>query len=274
MYSRVYVEVTNICNLNCPFCHKTARAKGQMTFEQFANVLQQLQGVTKYVYFHVMGEPLTHPLLPTFVQYARSQGFLPAITTNGTLLPAVGEQLLNSNLYKVSISLHCTEGGKEQYLNDCLDFADRASAKGVLVALRLWNGQGKDGKDNAKVLQALQRRFAGCEFASDARGVRIRDKLHLEYDNRFVWPDENAQDMGNRVFCYGLRDHFGILVDGSVVPCCLDADGAVTLGNVFQDDLQTVLSSPRAMAIKQGFDNKKAVEKLCQRCGYARRFKV
>jgi radical SAM protein with 4Fe4S-binding SPASM domain len=110
------------------------------------------------------------------------------------------------------------------------------------------------------------------EWKWGTRGARIRHKLHLEYGDRFEWPDMEAENMGNCLFCYGLRDHFGILCDGSLIPCCLDHEGDVTLGNVFVSPIREILASDRARKILEGFDKRIAVEELCQRCGYARRF--
>ena len=81
-----------------------------------------------------------------------------------------------------------------------------------------------------------------------------------------------APDGGEKVFCYGLRDQLGVLCDGTVVPCCLDHEGDIVLGNLFQEDLDAILASPRAQAIYRGFSDGKAAEELCRRCGYARRF--
>lgn len=274
MYSRVYVEITNICNLSCDFCHKTKRKKRQMTYEEFDSILQKLDGVTKYIYFHVMGEPLTHPLLPDFIRLAHSRGFFPVITTNGTLLPTVGDRLIGSGLYKINISLHCTEGGKDEYIDNCIEFADRASKSGILTVLRLWNGQSADALNNDKTVKHVISHFEGCTPVMGQRGMRIRDKLHFDFEDRFDWPDSDLPDIGNRVICRGLGDHFGILVDGSVVPCCLDADGAVTLGNIHEQNIGDILSSERAENMRNGFKNKLASEPLCRKCGYARRFKL
>ena len=73
-------------------------------------------------------------------------------------------------------------------------------------------------------------------------------------------------------FCYGMLDHVGVLADGTVVPCCLDADGEITLGNIFESDLSEILASPRARAIADGFKHHQKVEPLCRRCGYSKRF--
>ena len=282
MYSRAYVEITDICNMNCSFCHGTKRQKRQMTLGEFARIVGNLKGVTEYLYLHILGEPLTHPMLPTFIEYANACGFKVAITTNGTLLDKMGEALILAEVYKVNISLHSFEGEsaekQTEYVKSCIDFADRASRAGVLTVLRLWNFDRNGNSEaidvrNEKTLELLHERFGG-DWTLGVRGARIRDKLHLEYGERFEWPDINATDLGDDLFCHGLGDHFGILVDGSVVPCCLDAEGDMTLGNIFESDIRTILSSKKATQIKEGFQKKKAAEELCRKCAYARRFKI
>jgi radical SAM protein with 4Fe4S-binding SPASM domain len=273
-YSRVYVEITNICNRSCSFCPGTVREKRRMSFEEFSLIANSLVGVTDYLYFHVMGEPLTHPELPRFIQYATSLGFKCAVTTNGTLVTKRADELIASGIYKVNLSVHSFEGGEEEqylsYIESLADFADKASNAGVLTVLRLWN-KGYDGGLNDRTLEILKTRLQG-EWKWGSRGARIRHKLHLEYGDRFDWPDMEAENMGDRLFCYGLRDHFGILSDGRVIPCCLDREGEITLGNIYETPIRQILSSERAMAILHGFDNRVAVEELCQKCGYARRF--
>lgn len=273
-YSRVYVEITNICNRNCSFCPGTVREKRRMSLEEFSLIANKLVGVTDYIYFHVMGEPLTHPELPRFIEYATSLGFKCAVTTNGTLVTKRADELISSGVYKVNLSVHSFEEGEEEqylsYIESLADFADKASNAGVLTVLRLWN-KGYDGGLNDRTLEILREKLLG-EWKWGSRGARIRHKLHLEYGDRFDWPDMEAENMGSCLFCYGLRDHFGILCDGRVIPCCLDREGEITLGNVYETPIREILSSERAMAILHGFDNRVAVEELCQKCGYARRF--
>ncbi len=275
MYSKVYVEITNICNMACSFCHGHSRPKRLMKREEFSRVLDQLEGKTQYIYYHLMGEPLIHPDLPELLKISKSRGFKSVITTNGTLLPKRGDEMLASGVHKVSISLHSFEGQDEDafdaYLRGVTDFADKASRAGVIVVFRLWN-RGHDGGRNDGIYDDLKGRFKG-EWAENTRGVRIRDKLHLEWGDRFEWPDKEAPLRGDEVFCYGLRDHFGILCDGTVVPCCMDSDGIISLGNIFLEPLSEILSAPRAEAIVNGFERRCAAEDLCRRCGYARRFR-
>lgn len=275
MYSKVYVEITNICNMNCSFCHGHKRQPRRMTEDEFAQVLDKLKGQTEYIYYHLMGEPLTHPKLPLFLEMAKDRGFRSIITTNGTLLARRQEEILSKSVHKVSISLHSFEdGGEEQYLKyirEVCDFADAASNMGVIVVLRLWN-RGADGGRNEKTVGLLRSRFENCEWVGNTRGMKIRDKLYLEWGDRFEWPDLDAEVQGESVYCYGLRDQFGILCDGTVVPCCLDSEGVITLGNIFCEDISDILASKRACAMVEGFRRRKPSEELCRRCGYARRF--
>lgn len=274
MYSRVYVEITNICNMQCSFCHGHSRSPRQMTEAEYSRVLEQLAGKTQYIYHHLMGEPLLHPLLPRFIKMAGKAGFHPMLTTNGTLLDRFGDSLLLPQLHKVNISLHSFEGdgqaAHEDYIRQVAEFANKANEKGILISLRLWNNGCDDGK-NQTALNALRESIPG-EWTENTRGYRIRDRLFLEWGERFVWPDKDAPDGGNELFCHGLKDHFGILCDGTVVPCCLDSDGVIALGNVFREELSDILNSPRTRAMVEGFQRRKATEDLCCRCGYARKF--
>ena len=275
MYSRVYVEITTLCNRNCTFCPGTRRAPKRLSMEEFKIIVGKLKGITRYLYLHVMGEPFTHPLLPEFIRYATAEGFLVSVTTNGTLLSKREAELLNSGVYKINISIHSFEEGSDaeyqHYINTCMQFADKASKSGILTVLRLWN-KGYDEGRNINTLQMLQDYFSEEEWTQGGKGSRIRNKLHLEFGERFEWPDMEKEDRGSEVYCYGLKDHFAILCDGSVVPCCLDREGEITLGNVFKDDLEVILSSERAKAMRLGFQCRKATEELCRKCGYARRF--
>ena len=275
MYSRAYVEITNSCNMSCSFCHGTKRPPRRMSRAEFTRICEELSGITEYVYYHLMGEPLTHSELCDFIRIATEHGYKSAITTNGTLLPRRGDELIESGVYKVSISLHSFEEGSaeefDKYLDGCIGFAAKASAAGVLTVFRLWN-RGHDGGKNDYIIERMKNALEG-EWKWSERGARIRDKLHLEWGERFAWPDRDAEDFGDEVFCYGLRDHFGILSDGSIVPCCLDAEGEITLGNAFEGSVREALASERAKAIVEGFKTRHAPESLCHRCGYARRFK-
>lgn len=270
MYARAYVEITNICNMRCSFCHGHSRPPRQLTKEEFSHILTQLQGQTQYIYYHLMGEPLLHPLLPEFIKLAGERGFYSMVTTNGTLLSKRGQELLNAGVHKVSVSLHSFENGSEesqrQYFSQVAAFAENAAAQGVIVCLRLWNRGYETGSPEKTLRQLLP-----GDWQENTRGYRMRNKLFLEWGDRFGWPDKENPTQEGAPVCYGMRDQFGILSDGTVVPCCLDSDGVIKLGNVFKTPLAEILASPRAAAIAEGFRRGIAVEDLCRRCPYARK---
>ena len=274
-FKKIYLEISNVCNLHCSFCPGTKRKKRFLTASEFAELLQKIRPWSDYLYFHLMGEPLCHPNLQQLLQLAYEIGFKVILTTNGTLLKKQQNILLSaSSLHKVNISLHSFEANElnvpfSTYLSDCFSFGKAAEGKTIIV-YRLWNHGGED-KRNEEILSNLKDFFPE-PWKEERKGIRIGQKVFLEYGDKFDWPDLNAQEGNSCVFCYGLRDQIGILCDGTVVPCCLDHEGDIALGNLFDEDLETILEKPRAKAIYQGFQKKTATEELCRKCGYARRF--
>ena len=274
-FRKIYLEISNVCNLDCAFCPGTKRAKRFMTEEELSALLPKLRHYSDYLYFHLMGEPLLHPLLPRFLELAGKAGFKVILTTNGTLLQKRRDILLNApGLHKVNISLHAFEANDldvpfEQYLTDCFSFGKAAEEK-VLTVYRLWNNGGADAM-NRQILSAMEAAFPK-PWVTERRGTRIGERIYLEYGDKFDWPDLAAPEVGEVCFCYGLRDQIGVLCDGTVVPCCLDHEGDIPLGNLFREDMETILNKPIARAVYDGFSEKKAVTELCRRCGYARRF--
>ena len=274
MYRKVYVEITNVCNMHCSFCHGHHRELRRMKLDEFSLILDKLRGKTEYIYYHLMGEPLTHPELPAFLRLAKERGYKSIITTNGTLTERCGEAILAAGVHKVNLSLHSFEEGDGEahprYVRALAGFAKRAAACGTIVVFRLWNKGCDDGKNDV-ALQILKETLDGV-WSEHARGMKLCDNVYLEWGERFAWPDKDADVQGERFFCYGLKDQFGILADGTVVPCCLDSDGVIALGNIFSEDVESILGSVRAMAMVEGFRCGKATEELCRRCGYAQRF--
>lgn len=274
-FRKVYLEISNLCNLSCSFCPGTRRPGKIMEEEEFSFVLERLLPFTDYLYFHLMGEPLLHPYLETFLRLAGEAGFKVILTTNGTLLQKKQELLLAApGLHKINISLHAFEANDldmpfDAYLQGCLSFGQAAEGK-KLVVYRLWNNGGAD-EMNDRILSALHQAFPR-EWKQQRKGTAIGDHIFLEYGDKFDWPDLGAPEGDGKIFCYGLRDQIGVLCDGTVVPCCLDHEGDIPLGNLLEEDLQTILDRPRAKAIFQGFRCGSAPEPLCRRCGYARRF--
>ena len=210
----------------------------------------------------------------------RTLGFRATLTTNGTLLPKKQEALLCAPaLRKVSVSLHSFEaneaGDFSAYLTGCTDFARAAKEAGVLTDFRLWNLDGAQTKGlhdrNAEILARLHAAFPG-DWQKNTWGWRLEDGVFVSFGERFDWPDERAEERGRTGRCRALRDQIAVLSDGTVVPCCLDHEGALALGNLFRQELSDILASPLACAMREGFERGERAAPLCRRCGYAERF--
>ena len=296
MIDRCYIEITNTCNLDCHFCPKHNRTRRQLSAEEFDLLTDKVQGKVCFLYFHLMGEPLLHPLLPQFITMAREKGFKTVLTSNGTLLHRAmnlldtqkDKNLLDALPHKVQLSLHSHEsnakGELSSYMEEVMQFATQAAAKGTCVVLRLWNQGGLD-KENEQVMDYIAQ-YVPRPWKERPDGYRICDNLYLEFDRKFEWPsaefsenddafqkDDSSEketaidkNIKREVFCKALLKQIGVLSDGSLVPCCLDHNGDVVLGNLFTQSLEEILSSPRAQTMIEGFQHHTATEALCQNC--------
>ena len=166
-------------------------------------------------------------------------------------------------------------GDFSAYLSGCTDFAAAAKKAGILSDFRLWNLDGAATRglheQNDAILAHLHRVFPGA-WQKNTWGWRLEDRIFLSYGERFDWPDESALDHGAAGRCRALSDQLAVLCDGTVVPCCLDHEGTLALGNLFTQELSDILASPRACRMREGFACGERTEPLCRRCGYSERF--
>ena len=283
-FKKIYIEITNRCNLACDFCHQGRRPKAMMAPTTFAAILDRVRPHTDHLSLHVLGEPLLHPELGELLDLCQARGLQVNLTTNGTLLARQQEMLLVSRaLRQINISLHSvvalgTEQTRTEYLTEVLAFARRASQESAIhVNLRLWNtDRGSEPRPHATVLGQLEAFFGLNGRLADAppgRGITLAPRIFLSLAERFTWPHAATTDLGDLGRCRGLLDHLAILVDGTVVPCCLDGEGDMALGNLHALGLPEILTTPRALAMLQGFARQRVVEPLCRRCDYRLRFR-
>jgi len=286
-FKKVYIEITSVCNLACSFCPPTQRAKGLIKVEQFEKILDQIRPHTKYIYLHVKGEPLLHPRIDQLLDAAHERGFKVNITTNGTLIKKQREKLLGKPaLRQMNFSLHSFDGhegseNREKYLGDILEFVRDAREHNVIFSYRLWNIQRDDQTDvdrrkNAETLDILEKEynlsFKIEERVEPGKGVKIAPNVYLNQDHEFKWPSLLEPEYTGKGFCHALRSQAAILVDGTVVPCCLDGEGVINLGNVNEQSFSDIVESERANNLVDGFSRREAVEELCRKCGYRQKF--
>lgn len=286
-FKKVYIEITNVCNLNCDFCPKNKRKQKFLTIPEFMNIMEEVSPYTNYVYLHLMGEPLLHDKLKEFIEIAAQKDVKVNLTTNGSLLNEKMDFLFElPALRQINISLHSFEANKqkrelEDYIENVMGFIKRASKHSNLIcSVRLWNMDFEEIKGantlNGRILQLIEEELELKESLEEKlrihQGCKVGPNIYVNMAQKFDWPDIVTETRQEKVFCYGLRDQIGILVDGTVVPCCLDSEGTIKLGNIFEQSLRDILASSRAQNIYDGFSSRVAVEELCKRCGYAARF--
>lgn len=286
-FKKVYIEITSVCNLSCVFCPPTARAKGFIQVDTFKKVLDQVKAHTDYIYLHVKGEPLMHPKLDELLDAAHERGLKVNITTNGTLINKAKHRLLGKPaLRQMNFSLHSFDGhqgstDRDQYLADILQFVREAEEHKVIFSFRLWNltqdnATNLDRQRNRETLSIIEREF-NLDFQIEEKvvpgsGVKIAERIYLNQDHEFEWPSLDAPEDDGVGFCHALRSQAAVLVDGTVVPCCLDGEGVINLGNIHETSFSEIVEGERANNIYYGFSRREAVEELCRKCGYRKRF--
>lgn len=285
---KIYIEITNQCNLACVFCPKTKRKPEFMTMDMFRKIVEQIRPFTDYIYFHVKGEPLLHKEIGTFLDISYEKGLQVNITTNGTRIQEVQDQIMHKPaLRQMNFSLHSFDGNqgitdKDQYIDHILFFVKKAiKHTDMIISLRLWNLEKDNGvhnerKTNRDILQRIEEEFdlpyQIQEKMIPGRGIKISDRVYLNQDYEFQWPDLQIKEESKTGFCYGLRHQAAILVDGTVVPCCLDGEGIIRLGNIYETPFSEIIEGKRARNLYEGFSRREAVEELCRKCGYRKRF--
>lgn len=288
-FSKAHIEISNVCNLQCGFCPEVIREKKLMEVAVFRRVLAQVAPLAEQVALHLMGDPLVHPKLAEIVDACEEFGSKVFLVTNGTLLNEKRSDLLLRNAFRqVNFSLHSfpdnfPDKDPGEYLSRIFSWVEKAfvSRPDLYINFRLWNlaEVSGAGEKNRELLRRIEERF-GVELLDAALGMdvraqkslRVRNRLYLHFDTEFTWPSLDLPVLGVNGTCYGLSSHFGVLVDGTVVPCCLDKEGKIPLGNVLEKPLSDILGGQRAQAMLKGFKERRLVEELCRRCQYIERF--
>ncbi len=273
-YKRIYIEITNNCNLNCSFCSKVIKPRRNMSLEEFEIVLNKIKGFTDYIYLHVKGEPLIHKDIIEFINKANEYNLKVNLTTNGVLFDKYAKELGKcNNLNKINFSLHC-EHNKENYLEDIFDNIKYLS-KDTTVIYRLWTlKNNKLDENSTKIVDSIQTYYNLSTETVDKikkeNNIKISSTIYVDKDNEFIWPEINTHKSCG--YCYGLNTHIAILVDGTVVPCCLDSNGVINLGNIYKDNLEDIINSDRYQNLLKSFRDRKPCEELCKSCVFKERF--
>lgn len=275
-FKKIYIEITNICNLSCSFCSKSTRQSESMSINKFEEVIEKIKNYTDTIYLHVKGEPLLHPKLKEIFNICDANNIRVNLTTNGILLKNKVDELTTNNCLKtINISLHC-ENNKENYFEDIFYTVDN-NLKNKIIVYRLWTL--KDGKLDKKSTYIVDKIISNYNLSTEVvdkikteKNIKIANNIYIDKDNKFEWPTINSRNK-SLGFCMALKTQIGILVDGTVIPCCLDSNGEIKLGNIFRNSMEDILNSDRYINLQKSFQDRKPCELLCQKCTFKNKFK-
>lgn len=277
MFKKIYIEITNICNLKCKFCLETKRKKEYISIDNFQEVIKKVHNYTNLVCLHVKGEPLLHNNLEDILNILEKYNLKVNITTNGTLIKEKLDIIKNSKaIRQINFSLHSVaqnEGLKNKYLKDI--FKSTEELKNIIISYRLWNLKDiKENDENEKVIEEIERYYNIQNLKEQLiknEFLKLKENVYINQDIEFTWPDISKENIIEKGRCLALKEQIAILVDGTVVPCCLDNNGDISLGNIFKETLEEILNKPKSIEIKKNFENSVITCKLCKTCGFLKR---
>ena len=264
-FKKIYLEITNGCNLNCPFCIKNKRKITNITYDNYKYIIDKIKNYTQSIYLHILGEPLMHKDIVKFINYAKSNNIDTCITTNGYLINNIKD---NKNIKRLNISLHSYNEiyniTLSNYLTNIFNVIDSIKDT-TYITLRLW----VNNKYTKDIINYINNRYNLTikDIKKDAK-TKIMPNIQIDTFHEFIWPDLNNSYYSKEGTCKGLIDHIGILSDGRIIPCCLDTEGILSLGNIYEDNLDDIINSDRVKKMIEGFKKDYKCEELCRHCSF------
>jgi len=285
-FYRIYIEITNVCGLSCSFCPTKALPSKEMDLDFFEYIVSQAKAYTNEIACHVVGDPLTQSNLKDYLDIIHKYGLKAMLTSSGYFLKKHSyETLFHPCVKQINISLNSfnkndTSLTFEQYITPVLSLckAKLEREEELFINLRVWNldEEMSEGAFNETLFENLSFAFntaldLNTIYDQRPKSIRLASKILVHFDNYFEWPSLKNKNYGHGT-CQGLQSHIAILASGKVVPCCLDCDGIIELGDLHEQSLNEILRSDRAVKMIDGFKEGQAVEELCQKCSYKERF--
>lgn len=258
-----------------------------MNLIDFEKINFELKDITKELAYHIVGDPLVLSNLDDYLNISKKHGLKVNITTTANnLIKSHYKTLMNETIKQINFSINSYNANShkkslDEYLNPILDFCEYAKSlkQHFFINLRIWNlDETQSAKEfNKKVFKSVNERFntnidINQIYDKKPKNIRIDRMIFFNFDDYFNWPSLDNNFISDRGFCYGLDSHFGILSSGDVVPCCLDKDAVVNLGNTKTSSINEILNTNRVKNIQNGFKEKKVIEEFCQKCEYRLRF--
>ncbi|WP_187903086.1 radical SAM/SPASM domain-containing protein [Helicobacter pylori] len=277
LFKKIYIELSDICGLQCSFCPNPKNIRGVMPLELFEKICKEAAPLTPIITFHVLGDPCKLKNLNHYLNAAKRFSLKVDLVTSGAYLRDF-ETLLQDTIYQISISLDAgldnhNKLNQHRYIQKILEFCRYKCEKNSEVFLNL-RIQDSTLEKHQNLIKPFLESFecVSLETLKSQGRIRLFKKSFLNIQKTFKWPDLNAPNPLNQKskipYCYGLIKQIAILSNGVVVPCCMDTQAHINLGDLNHTPLKDILNSQKAMAIKTHFLKGEALEPLCKNCSY------
>ncbi|PAF48371.1 hypothetical protein BKH46_00180 [Helicobacter sp. 12S02634-8] len=284
-FKKIYIEISDVCGLACSFCPSAKNVRKSMPLALFEKACVQSKRLCDRIALHVLGDPCRAKNLSDYLDIAQHYGLKVDLVTSGFyLLSHSFDRLLSPPIAQISISLNAgfdpANPPLENYLETIFEFCRYKLAKDTanFINLRI---QDSTMARLSGVKKSILEYFGVKDSGNDSDGsgdgsgdgskgrFRLGKKVFLNITQTFQWPKISPQSaIKTEKYCHGLISQVAILADGTIVPCCMDAEGKLALGNLYTQALTEVLESPRALRIQEGFMRGEACEELCRHCLY------
>jgi len=278
------IETTTRCNLNCPLCSTHSLKRGKVDLDtQILKKIVESNPQMRYVTLHLMGEPLMANGLFDQISYLKKHSIFTFLSTNGMLLEEKVEDILKSNLDKISISLDAItqeelnlyrKGANLKKILSGIEFLikkrDEAKAKRPIIQIQaLMFAYNEEKEDELiRTLWALKPDRVKLKTVSiNSFGAENPKIEQIQWEKliprKYLRDDPAFVKYKDRAVCRMLFQGF-VLADGTVVPCCIDYNGEYPFGNLkFQSWDEIRHSEKRKRFIRKYFEG--GIE-LCKSC--------
>ena len=269
MLKRVYLEITNACNLNCTFC-TNSKGHNYLNLLEIDNYTSQIKKHCDYIYLHVLGEPLLHPNFNEILNILDNKNISLQLVTNGTLLYKYPDILNHKCLRKLSISIHSIDGIEvENSYFETIDILIR-NVKDTQLELRFYDFNNLSNKLR-NYLDRLKKEYS-FDITNKQNSYKLKNNVYIYFQQFFKWPNINDPVVGDTGTCHGAIDMIAINSNSDVTICCLDPLAHNHIGNLKHMSLDEILNSEEYKKYINDFRNRKINSDLCKRCSYRLRF--
>jgi len=286
----ISVEPTSVCNLNCPECptglDELTRYKGQIKFELYKKILDELSPYLLNLILYFQGEPYLNKEIFKLIEYsAKEKKVFTTTSTNGHFLDSeTAKKTIESGLDKLIISLDGTNqetyvkyrknGDLEtviQSIKNIIHWKKKLRSKNPYVVIQFLvfkfnEHQIPEIKKLSKELgvDKLELKSAQIyDFKNDTEFIPLNTK-YSRYKKDAAGKYQIKSKLKNK--CIRMWESSVITNTGEVLPCCFDKDAKHSSGNITQHSFKEINNNKESVKFRKALlSNRKQID-MCKNC--------